>query len=220
MSSYLALCQKVDTLIGSQGAISSVTTGGYQGMLATYVKNAWLNIQALRPDWHFLRTKVTFNLTTSSQKYSVLNVFPSSLGVDPVGSFIVDRFLNSDGDKLTYIPYNQWILGDYSTASAPRVFTIHPSSLTGYLSFNAVDTTYPITAHYFRKPQELTLATDTPLCPSEYHDAIVFTAAADLGAFLGNSDIYSNFSVRADHMVGSLMRSQNPSKRVRARSAC
>lgn len=217
---YLQLVQKIDALLGSQGVVSSVLAAGYQGMLAEYTKNAWLNIQALRPDWHFLRTSVSITLTTTSPDYSLADVFPATPTADPVGTFITDRFLLADKSALTYIPYDQWVLEDYSTASAPKVFTVHPSTYTGYLSFNAVDGTYVVTCHYFRKPQELTANGDIPICPSEYHDAIVFTALADIAAFLGNSEVYSIASVRADNLVGALMRSQNPAKRVKVRSIC
>lgn len=217
MSTYLELCRKVDTLMGTQGIISSVNATGYQSVLCKYVSNSWNNIQTLRKDWNFLRSKVEITLYNGQIDYTVLDIFGTL--VDPVGEWIIDKFILSDNSVMTYIPYDKWITMKIPSASSPKYFTINPSSV-GYITISPVDSTYGVSAHFFRKPQELLSNEDIPICPSEYHDAITFTALADLAIFLGNSEIASSAIVRSDILVGNLMRSENPVKRVKSRSIC
>jgi len=217
MATFLSICQKVDTLLGSQGAFTSVTTtNGFQLMIVEYVKNAWNNIQSTRKDWNFYRKTQSFSTVASQMNYTVNDVFSTS--VDPVENWVVDRFIkDSDLSTLEYVPYDRWIIEDHTTAREPKHFTVHPSSSTGYLSFDNPDDVYTYTLHYFRKPQELSGNTDVPICPTEHHDLIVWQALSDLAQHFGNTDMYSMAAVRANQLYSNLLRSQCPAKSIKLR---
>lgn len=212
---FLSICKEVDTLVGTQGVFTSVdTTNGFQLMIVEFVRNAWKNIQASRKEWLFYRTNVSFSTVLGQGDYSLIDVFGA--GVDnPVGNWIVDRFIRADFTTLSYIPYDKWILEDHTISTNPISFTTSPNSEgAGFLSFDKPDGVYTYTLHYNRKPQILTANTDVPICPSEHHDAIVFQALTDLAAHFGNNDIYSTASVRANALYSNLLRSQNPAKAI------
>ena len=215
---FLKICQTVDTLFGSQGVFTSVsTTNGFQLLIVEHVRNAWSNIQASRRHWDFYRTNVAFSTVQSQMEYSLEEVFGA--GVDnPVENWITDRFIKDDFMTLNYIPYNEWVIEDHTLEEAPSDFTFHPNLETaGYLIFDKPDAVYDYTLHYFRKPQTLTANADVPICPPEHHDAIVFQALADLAARFGNGDIYSTASIRANQLYNNLLRSQNPAKEIKKR---
>lgn len=212
---FLEICKKVDVLLGTQGVFTSVsTTNGFQLLIVEAVRNAWLNIQTSRKDWYFYRTSVSFSTVALQSDYTLAEVFGAGVA-NPVSEWIIDRFVRSDKTTLTYIPYDNWILEDHTTARDPIYFTAHPNLETaGFLSFDKPDAVYTYDLHYYRKPQSLTLDTDVPICPTEHHDAIVFQAMADLASHLGNSDIYSMAALRANELYGALLRSQIPSRRM------
>lgn len=226
---YLELCQKVDVLLGSQGTFSTVaTTNGYQQLIVEYVKNAWSNIQATRRFWDFRRAIITWEVTEGKEDYSIEDLFGAG-ATNPVENWIIDRFIRIPigistveyNEFLTFIPYDDWILEDRRNPQVhPRSFSIFPNPATvsdSLLSIDSPDDEYHYNCHYYLKPQELSVDADVPTCPPEHHDAIIFQALADLAAHLGNPDIYSTASVRANQLYGNLLRSQNVAKNIKMR---
>lgn len=213
---FLEICQRVDVLLGTQGVFSSVTTtNGFQATIVEYVKTAWLDIQVSRREWDFYRTTVSFSTVLNQVDYSLIELFGPGIA-NPVENWIVDRFVASDYSTLDYIEYDRWIIRENTTAKEPRSFTTHPNLETsGFLSIDKPDGVYTYTLHYFQKPQTLSGNTDIPICPTEHHNAIVYQAVTDLAAFLGNSDLYSTYSVRANSLYNNLLRSQNPDKVIK-----
>lgn len=215
MSSFLDICKSVDVLLGSQGVFTSVvTTNGFQQGIVKYVQKAWNNIQVTRKDWKFLRRTVAFSTVLNQESYSLEDIF--GVGVaNPVGEWVVDRFIKDDFTTLEYIPYETWILQDHSRARDPRKFTINSNAeTTAFLVMDKPDGVYNYTLHYNRKPQLLEENTDVPICPTEFHDLIIYQALADLSANLGNSDIYSTSAITANQLYNTLLRSQCPAKRI------
>lgn len=215
MSSFLEICKSVDVLMGSQGVFTSVvTTNGFQQGIIKYVQKAWKNIQASRSDWKFFRRNVAFSTVTNQDSYTLEEIF--GVGVaNPVGEWMVDRFIKDDFSILKYVPYEVWILKDHTTARVPHEFSINPNAEgAGYLLIDKPDGVYNYTLHYNRKPQLLEENTDVPICPAEYHDVIVYQAIAEMSGNLGNSDIYSTSSVMANQLYNNLLRSQCPAKKI------
>lgn len=209
---FLKITQKIDQAIGSQGAVTSVEASGYQALLSEYARNAWVAIQNLRDEWKFLRTSVSISLSAGKTEYNIFDMFGTS--VDPVGKWKTDTILY-DAKDLREMDYESYIRLGTETASSPSHFTVDPASHKLY--FNLPDGAYTVIAHYYRKPQELLINTDIPLCAEEFQYAIVYQAATDLCAYLGIAELHGINKTKADASIGALLRSENPAKKVKAR---
>jgi hypothetical protein len=116
---------------------------------------------------------------------------------------------------LEYIEYDVWILNTPYPTRYPEVFTIVPES--GSLIFNPADDWYTIGYRAVCSPETLTENIQIPKIPSRYRRAIVYKAAASVGHFLGNEDVFNLNTTRYDMMIASLLRNQNTPKRIRQR---
>ena len=213
---FLEICQETDRILASQGVILSTITTGYQDLLVGYVANAYTDIQNMRDSWKFLHTSVDITLVQGKSSYSIFDIFATS--TDPVSDWETMRFIYDDGSKKTalrYVLYEQYVLEDWTDQTEPSKFTVGIESNT--LIFNQPNAAYTVTAHYHSKPQVLVNNTDTPLLPREYTTAIYYQAASDIAYKLGFYGIYQLFSVKADVSIGNLLRSQNPTRKIRTR---
>jgi len=218
---YLQLCQKAHTLCGLQGTFSSVTTTTtYQVTLAKFVAEAWVDIQNLRKDWPFLRSSVTINGNDSETEYSLATIFPTGSDI----ARWVDQiyWVDSDGafHKLTFIPYDEYIDRQIATSGSTYPTFVAEDPVDRHLYFNPMDTDYTIVAHYITTPVVLADNTDEPLLPPAFHNLIAYLGAAQMAAFLSNTNMYNLLATKADSLMGSLMRSELPSNRMKVTGIC
>jgi hypothetical protein len=203
----------VHRLSGYQGTLSTVTATGYQATLVNIVANAWVDIQNLRSEWDFLKDNVTLATTIGKSEYTISDIFTTL--ESNVGKY--RGILGPDQERLRHITHDRYVLDDISNEDSGTIvkYAVHPT--TQSLWFNPPDTSTNLDIHYWKKPQVLSVNTDVPLCPTEFHYAIVYQALVDLGIFMGNSDLYTGYGVKASSLVGDLLRHQNPSKSIKTR---
>lgn len=212
MSTFLQLAQKVNTLSGTQGTISSVSATGHQAVIVEIVKSAWTDIQNLRPDWDFL--KVTSNLSTvvGQTSYDVTDLFGIG-GTNIIGSW--RGIVKPDLTQAKKVSMDYYILKDLENLDQTSVNYYSWDAINNLLYINPPDAVYSLGLYYYRKPQVLSTNVDVPLGPTELHDAIVYRALVDLGSYIGSADLYQSYLTKSDALIGSLMRSQLPAKRIR-----
>lgn len=214
---FLQMCQEVNTLVGLQGTFSSASAAtGMQATLAQMVANAWIDIQTLRKDWHFMRSSVSFNTVQGTVEYSLTTMFGGS-AVDianwiPGGIYYTDS--NSFDTPLRQITYDQYVERDIAQADQQLPAQFAQDPVDKHLWLNPPLSAYTITCHYVANPVTLSGNADVPLLPTSFHKAIVYRAATDMAAFLGNGNAYALYQQKADAMIGSLLRSENPGQRV------
>jgi len=220
---FLQICQEVNTMCGMQGSMSTAYGAtGYQATLAKAVINAWIDIQNLRREWRFMRKSVTFNTVTSQYEYTLTNIFGPGNPQD-IALWVPGMVYYASGDAnmplymYEYDAYKHYDIAAQSN-STPYVYAADP--IDRHLYINPPDGIYSITAHYWRTPQILSANTDTPVLPVQFHRAIVYRAAADFAAFMGNVNEYQVYTQKADSMIGSIMRTEVPAKRVKPKGIC
>ena len=103
----------------------------------------------------------------------------------------------------------------------PALYAIDP--VDQHLYINPPNATaLNLTAYYYSKPVNMSLESSPdvyiPQSPVEFHSAIVYQAAAEFAAFLGNGDLFTVYSQKASSLVGDLMRKALRKRRVRTRS--
>ena len=215
---YLQICQEVNNLVGLQGTFSSASAAtGMQATLAQMVKSAWIDIQAYRKDWHFMRSSLTFNTVENTCEYSRATILGGA--TDTIANWVPGMILYTDSDSydtpLREVSYDYYVRYDYTEADAslPQIFAQDP--VDKHLWINKPSGAYTITCHFISYPVDLTNNTDIPTLPIELHRAIVYRAAADMAAFLGNINGYQVYQQKADQMLGSVLRAENPGLKVR-----
>jgi len=200
---FLDICKKVNQLGQLQGSLSSVSATGYQGELVEVVRKSFLDIQLYRKDWNFLKQSITFS--TVEDEYSNSDVAEWKKDMILYGHRPLQVL---DFDTYSKIDLSQ------ETPGIPAYVTIRPNDKA--LLFNPLDAEYSITAHYYRKPQELVNNTDIPILPSEHHYLIVYAALSNLTSYI-SSDIYQVSLNNYNIGMGQLMRKELPGKSVRMR---
>jgi hypothetical protein len=174
------------------------TTIGQTGVLKKIVDRtarAWVDIQAGKPYWKFLRSSLSFTLVSAQRTYTVSAALPTGFALttvdkwDKQSSFIYTTS-TSDESPLKWIPYQDF-RRQYRTFQSGR-----PTQLTegpdGTVSFNRTpDAAYVITLDYWKTPELLQNPTEVPAAPEQYHDVIVWRSVM---MFAGNemaTDLYS-----------------------------
>ena len=209
---FIQICQEANRLAGMQGTISTVATAtGYEYTLVRFVAQAWIDLQNLRKDWPFMKSDVTFNATVGKTEYSL-----SDIGATDVARWHLITYTDSDSDQqpLQEFSYDRYILDNKVNDSqgSPAIYAVDP--VDKHLYLNPPDTTYSMTCYYFTEPVELTTASQEPSLADSFHMVLAYLGAAHMAAYMGNGNLYSELRFRADQMIGSLMRSENPAKRV------
>ena len=89
-----------------------------------------------------------------------------------------------------------------TTYTRPNVMSITPGKA---LALGPVPTSgYTIVGEYYAIPTELTLLTDIPRLPSQYHMAIVYRAMMFYGAFEAASEVFSLGQSEFNKMINRL----------------
>jgi hypothetical protein len=218
---FLQLCQKANTLSGLQGVVSNAATAtGYQATLVEFVAQAWIDIQDLRKDWPFMRDSVSFTTTASQSEYTLLQIF----GVDvsqTIARWVPNMILyidsNSYSTALLQYTYDQYVYQDIAQQDTGLPNRYAEDPVDKHLYINPPDSTYNITAHFYTLPVRLSGNTDTPTLPLSYHMLIAYQGAAHMAAYMGNSNLFQINQQKATAMIGMLMRSELPAKKMYVR---
>jgi len=192
MSTFLQICQKVRQECGVAGDGPSSVTGqvGVLKKIVDRTARAWVDIQASRPYWKFLRNQQPFATIIGKQSYSVVN----DLGVTTLDKFDrTNTYLyetsTADEKSLKWMPYDKF-RATYRTfpPGRPTVITEGPNRT---LMFDRTpDKIYTFTLDYWMTPELLSQNTDVPGIPEQFHDVIVWKSVM---MFAGNetaSDLY------------------------------
>lgn len=212
---YLALCQRVNDVVGFQGQVNSVATDGYQAVLTTSVKEAYEDIQRYRKDWDWLRGTKEVNVGPGTEEYTLETLWGSS--TPDLAEYYYITYVDSNGktQPLKRYTYDSVQLLEDEDPSEPRWFTNDP--VTQALIINPVDVNYTLKIYYFKKLHQLTANTSIPLLPDRHHQLIVYGAVMKLSSYVGNATLFDTYSVKYAEELGQLMREKNPAKTIRKR---
>lgn len=192
MSTFLQLCQKVrqECGIAGEGPSSVVSQVGVLKKVVDRTARAWVDIQASRPYWKFLRNQFVFQTEVGTREYSVVN----DLGLATCDKFDRENTylyeVSTDDEKaLKWISYNVF-RGRYRKYldARPTVITEAPGRK---LAFDAIpDKIYTVTFDYWMTPELLANNTDVPGVPDHFHDAIVWKSVMMFAGNEGATELY------------------------------
>lgn len=218
MSTYLELVQELVTELGvggaNQGATVPPAVAGQTGQLwnaANWIKQANNNINLMWSDWRYLSTEYAETLTVGS------TAVPAHSGTEVVkkwdrASFWINRSLTSAGPLgfMSWEDFRSNILpGPAATSnSKPSIIT---QKRDGTLLLNApCNSTYALTAEFYKRPTLLASDNDTPEMPEEFHRLIVCEAAIKYGNKEAAMEVISGMEAEYDYLLAKLQTDQLP----------
>jgi len=209
---FLQLCQRTHDFSGLQGnfiSVNNVKTGTHQALLVEAVKKSWIEIQNFRSDTEFARGVVDVTLEVGKTSYLVTDIFDNA---DDLRYWITDLFIY-DNKPLLFVPYDSWVLQEEAEPNEPYKFSVEPGTNT--LLFSPVDAEYVISVHYRSGINKLEDNLDVPTMPSQFHYLIVYGAVMEMAMFLGEMNLYNRYALLYAQMMGQMLRSEGPSRKVR-----
>ena len=210
---FLNLAQKTRQLCGYQGSgPSSVDTTGYDAIFLTLVHDVWIQIQTSKKHWKWLKDQKNFITVIGQTDYTIPYIFgvsPRFRMWEPQNAFISVSGKKSPIRFVSYDVYNRRHLNDTEN-TVPREFTIRPQDSA--IILQAPDAVYSLYIDYMKSSQELSVASDTPEMPVDFHNTIIYGAVAEYAADNVLPNLETEYNKKYSLMYNSLCRDQIPVK--------
>ncbi|MGZ5078609.1 MAG: phage adaptor protein [Usitatibacter sp.] len=161
--------------IAGSGPTSVDNQTGMALKLVDWVREAWIDIQALWPNWKFLRKKETRTLTVNKREYALV----ADLNLPTVRKWNKELLFIRDPAgtryRLTLLEFDEFEKKYASfLPGMPTEFTITPDFT---VAFNATpDKAYTVDLNFWMTGERLEEGTDVPSIPEDYHMTIVWLA--------------------------------------------
>lgn len=228
MSTFLELCQSAaaesGTMTGGQSSISTVVgASGRAGKIVGWVKQAWFDIQVMRPSWMWMQAEFEAALTVGQGAYA-----GSNFSLTRVSKFLGDnksRRLSvyatdkgvSDEGFLQVIPITDYrpvytIGSNRAETGKPKVAAIEDDGRL--LIWPKPDVAHMVHGWYKKAPQTLDADGDIPEMPADYHQAIVWKALLLMGQYDEAAGQYPFWNTEYRQIMKYLERDQLPTIEV------
>ena len=215
---YLQLVNRARVECGVSGG-DLVTTSGQTGEAArftSWINSAYVDIQASKEDWEWMRTEVAFNLVAEQFSYTpteagIASTFANwkrnSFRCSTSGSNYGDEQLINFMDWTTFRDLYQY--GSMRTTySRPVVVSVKPNK---DLAFGpSPDQAYVIGAEYYQKPTEFSSDADEPALPDRFHMMVVYRVMMFYGGFEAAPEVYQRGEFEFKRLMDRLTLDQLP----------
>ena len=215
--SFLTLVQRLRQESGTSGAAPATTVGqiGDIRRLVDWVSTAWVDIQNDKTDWMFMRQSIQFNTVAGQQSYTSAQagiVSFANYKRDTFRQYRVSQGFGSE-QRLNFLPYDSfrdmYLYNTQRTVQQmPIIFTLDFSK--NFLLGPIPDDIYTINGEGYALPTELTLDTDRPTMPAQFHMAIVWRALMYYGQYEGAPEAYSHGQNEYARLMSKLYIDQLP----------
>jgi hypothetical protein len=214
---YLQLCQRLRQEVGGAGTgPSSVTSQtGELGRIVSWIVEADEEVQQEHDDWLFMVGSFQINTVADDGEYSVSDCVTPITDLRKWKEESFKIYLSasgvSDETQLHYIDYQNWyeiFNTGTQTSSRPMYFTISPSNTI--LLAPKPSAVYRVTGQYHRSVDTLTLASDEPIYPAEFHMLPVYLGMMKYGRYTGASEVYTDGERLYTKMLSRMRRTQLP----------
>lgn len=179
---YLTLCQTLRRECGDpgDGPASVVGQTGAALRFVNWANRAWLKIQTSQPNWNWMRSTATKELTESVQGYVRSGIVASRFGRWDLKNWVVYPTASgiTASTPLAFMEFDdfeQQFVFKAVEDGLPKVFTIGPDEKV-YLGPAPDATGYTIRTRYIKGAQTLSANADVPELPEDYHWIIVWEA--------------------------------------------
>lgn len=200
MSTFLQLCQSVRQECGlaGDGPTSVASQTGVLKKVVDRTSRAWVDIQASKPNWFFLRRRSTSYTVIGVRGYNILtDLLITDFGgiIDTADVHLFDGVIGlSDETPLQWESYtaNRMRQRPYNTAKPTRIaYGLSDSGSPAILFDSFCDKVYTFPLEYWAAPEVLVDNNDTPNIPSQFHDLIVWKSVMMFAGSEGAPELFS-----------------------------
>lgn len=221
---FLELARRVAQESGTiSGEASPAAVTGQTGRLAKIVnwtRSAWEDIQRTREDWLFMVEDGTLATSASVDAYDMIagQAAWRARREDGVASGITIYRTADGASQETDLRWLDWdrFRRAYDFGAQPDAAPIHVSiDPRGRLRLGPTpDGAYTVRFEYTAVPQTLTLGTDVPRMPAQFHMLIVWTALIYLGTDDEATTQLPLWERRRQALFDDLCRAQTPRTKI------
>lgn len=215
---FLELCRMVHNRAQVQGVFTSVAEVGINGEIAGLVRDAWEDIQTIRPRLLCMIKEKTYTLTPDIDEYSLAILFAVP-GSDDFARWESEKkslrlTRPSDGKVITphyldFFNFRARTLNDVSDSTEPRWWTYHPQSFAIHF-YPAPDVAFTVAQDYYRTPQVLASNTESPHIRSNWHSLIAYKAISEFTAAKSMVGLHQRYELRYAQKIGEFLREFQP----------
>jgi len=193
------MCQRLKREAGLPGGgpVSVSNQTGIHKQIVEWIQSADEDIQNQHADWSFLARDFEFITVEGKQAYSLSDASLADLNHWKTNDYdqISCRREYTDEQFLIPLTWSEfkrvYLFGSSRTISGrPQFFSIKPDK--SIVFYPIPDNAYTISGEYFIKAKLMTVNSDEPPYPSEYHMAAVWRALMFYGAFDAADERYSH----------------------------
>jgi hypothetical protein len=214
MSTFLELCQELRSrapgIAGQQGQPTSVLgQTGDMANVVSWVRSAWVDLQALEPHWLFMRGEFSGTVAAGTAGSTA-----TELGVSDLADWRLDTFrlypsaMGKAGDQYLiewgYEDFRDTYLFGPQVPALPSTFAIRPRDkaiLLGPVPSEDV----VVYGEYQRAPQTFVNNTDTPTgLPAHFHQLIVYLAMEKYAGFEAAPEIMADARIQRASLLSRL----------------
>lgn len=217
---FLELVQRLSSEVGNAGSGPSAVTGqtGMNLRLVNWVASAWLDIQRMKNGWKFMRGSFTLDTVADDGAYLYTDCIDTvtTVAITSFRKWHIDTFkiyLQSAGvgaeTDLGYIGYDLWYQvynTGTQTSGQPCSFAI--DNANGLRLAPKPSAVYVVSGEYQQAATTLAADGDTPACPAEYHDAIVYLAMKKYARYAGAPEIYEDVKSEYKRIIFEMSQTQ------------
>jgi len=217
---FLQICQKISQLSGLHGSMTDVISNkDLQNKISNSVNESWIQLQLLRKDWSFMIKRHAFTCQQGIEIYKASSSTEPEVGIEDLGTYIRDSFF-LDHKPLSYVTSKNYPYIDNTVEAEPKWFTVDPRTNDLYLDLP--DSAYVFDVYYRKSVQDLfsgsTPNNNIPELPEGYHSILVYGGLSSFAAFIGSPELYGEWTLEYEKILGSMMREFLPSKKINQRS--
>lgn len=216
--SFLDMVKRLHQESGSSGAAPTTTISqkGDIKRLVDWVSSAWMDIQAERRDWFFMLQPVEFTTVAGKRLYSAVESGVTSFGNFKLDSFRQYRASVGFGSEMDiyHMPYdafrNRFLRSTMRTQiGMPIAFAVDPSK--NFLLGPIPDDAFIVNGEGYAMPTEMSLDTDRPTMPPQYHMAVVWKALQYYGTYEAAAESLARAEKSYKDVMAGLYADQLPS---------
>ena len=192
----LILLQRLhsEASVAGNAPTTTINQTGIIAKLVNWIDFAYEDVQNLHPTWNFLREDFSFSTTSGTQEYTATDASISDLASWKTDDIRIYKFI-SDESQLYYVNWDlyrtTYLIGSTrTTSSRPSIISVKPNM--SLILWPIPDDTYTVNGEYFKQPDIMSLDSDVPIIPSQFHMILVWRALMFYGAKMGAADIYTH----------------------------
>ena len=217
---YLSMIRDTMKLVGMQGVGPTTIVGidGVNSVLATMVRDAYIDIQSMRDEFDFLNSKLTFLTSALKDEYTPAEIFLPA--ISNLNKYDLKSLRATDAGKTSILQYvDREVLEqrylDSTSTDKPKYFSIDYSDNSLILK-PTPDKAYTISFRYWETPEILTEDAQVPKLPLAFHSLIVYKAVEKMSIYMNVQGSFGEYNHEVQMMTNQLMRKSLRKKTLRA----